>query len=85
MKTFTPACALTFTALQRNADNKNAFGWYNVNGAAPTNSQLHEVLACGDAVGVAKTVEPLIATVPVAIVPAAMVEPVMEVAAAELV
>ncbi len=56
-ETFTPACALTFTVLQRNAGNKNAFGWYNVTGAAPTNAQLHEVLTCNDAVGTAKTVD----------------------------
>jgi MYXO-CTERM domain-containing protein len=56
-ETFTPACALTFTVLQRLADNKNAFGWYNVTGAAPTNTQLHEVLSCTDAVGTSRTVD----------------------------
>ncbi len=56
-ETFTPACALTFNVLQRNADNKNAFGWYNVTGTRPTNSQLHEVLACTDGVGTSRTVD----------------------------
>jgi hypothetical protein len=56
-ETFTPACALTFTVLQRLANDKNAFGWYNVTGAAPTNGQLHEVLSCNDAVGTQRTVD----------------------------
>lgn len=56
-ETFIPACALSFTVLQRNAGYKNAFGWYNVTGQAPTLSDLHEFLLCSDDIGVTKVLD----------------------------
>jgi MYXO-CTERM domain-containing protein len=53
-ETFIPACALTFTVLQRNAGYQNAFGWYNVTGAPPTLADLNEFLTCADGVGTSK-------------------------------
>ncbi|MBK8257687.1 MAG: DUF4114 domain-containing protein [Polyangiaceae bacterium] len=55
-ETFVPSCALTFEVLQRNAGYQNAFGWYNVTGAAPGINDLHEFLHCYDGVG---TIKPL--------------------------
>lgn len=54
---FVPSCALTFTVLQRNAGYDNAFGWYNVTGSKPTSAELHEFLACSDAVGTTKVLD----------------------------
>ncbi|MBM4373687.1 MAG: DUF4114 domain-containing protein [Deltaproteobacteria bacterium] len=53
-ETFTPTCKLSFEVLQRNADYKNAFGWYNVTGAKPGLAELHEFLKCNDPVGTTK-------------------------------
>lgn len=51
-ETFKPTCALTFTVLTRGtAMFKDTFGWYNVTGAKPDASDLHPMLACGDAAG----------------------------------
>ncbi|MFO0555049.1 MAG: DUF4114 domain-containing protein [Polyangiaceae bacterium] len=55
-ETFLPACSLTFEVLQRNAGYQNAFGWYNVTGAPPSLSDLHEFIKCSDPLG---TVVPL--------------------------
>jgi MYXO-CTERM domain-containing protein len=54
-ETFVPSCGLTFNVLQRNAGNKNSFGWYNVTGSKPTVADLHEFLSCADPVGTVKT------------------------------
>lgn len=54
--TFLPACELKFEVLQRNAGYKNSFGWYNVTGVKPQLGELHQILGCNDAVGVAKAV-----------------------------
>ena len=56
-ETFTPACALTFEVLQRNAGYKNSFGWYNVTGAKPAAADLHEFLSCNDGVGAKKVLD----------------------------
>jgi hypothetical protein len=53
-ETFVPGCALTFSVLLRNAGYKNSFGWYNVTGSKPDNSDLHEFLTCNDGVGTQK-------------------------------
>jgi len=56
-ETFVPSCALTFTVLQRNAGNKNSFGWYNVSGGPPALQDLHEFLTCNDAVNTTKILD----------------------------
>ncbi len=56
-ETFTPSCGLTFQVLQRNAANKNSFGWYNVTGKKPVPSELHEFLSCNDPVGAKKVLD----------------------------
>ena len=56
-ETFTPGCALTFEVLQRNAGYMNSFGWYNVTGSKPLDSELHEFLACTDGVGTVKVLD----------------------------
>ncbi len=51
-ETFQPTCALTFTVVSRGtAKFHDVFGWYNVTGHAPDPSDLHPMLACGDAAG----------------------------------
>ena len=56
-ETFIPSCGLTFTVLQRNAGYQNSFGWYNVTGQPPQLADLHEFLACTDAVGTSKVLD----------------------------
>jgi len=56
-QTFVPACALTFTVLQRNAGYQNAFGWYNITGQKPGPADLHEFLNCNDKVGTVKMLD----------------------------
>lgn len=56
-ETFVPSCGLTFTVLQRNAGNKNSFGWYNVTGNKPAVQELHEFLTCNDPIGTIKTLD----------------------------
>ncbi len=56
-ETFTPSCELTFEVLQRNAGYQNSFGWYNVTGVKPTPAELHEFIACNDAVGTVKVLD----------------------------
>ncbi len=56
-ETFIPSCGLTFTVLQRNAGYQNSFGWYNVTGQKPLDSELHEFLSCTDAVGTVKVLD----------------------------
>jgi MYXO-CTERM domain-containing protein len=56
-ETFTPGCALTFTVLSRDSAYRNAFGWYNVTGAAPAPAELYEFITCNDAVGVQKVLD----------------------------
>ncbi len=47
-ETFQPGCRLTFTLISRGgAGFQNAFGWYNVTGAAPASSDLHVLIPCG--------------------------------------
>jgi hypothetical protein len=53
-ETFKPTCALEFQVLQRNAGFKNSFGWYNVTGAAPQPSDLHEFISCFEPAGTKK-------------------------------
>ncbi len=46
-ETFSPTCNLTFTLLSRgSAAFQNVFGWYNVTGQAPPNSDLHVLISC---------------------------------------
>jgi len=49
--TVVPTGPVTFTVHLRNAGYVNGFGWYNVTGAVPDPSDLHEVIACSDDVG----------------------------------
>lgn len=56
-ETFIPSCELTFEVLQRNAGFQNSFGWYNVTGIKPTAAELHEFIACNDAVGTIKVLD----------------------------
>jgi hypothetical protein len=56
-ETFTPTCSLTFEVLQRNAGFSNSFGWYNVTGAKPADSELYEFLACTDGVGTVRVLD----------------------------
>jgi hypothetical protein len=51
-ETFVPTCPLTFTVLTRGtARFLNAFGWYEVTGAAPTADDLHVMLDCRASAG----------------------------------
>jgi hypothetical protein len=51
-ETFQPTCALTFTVVSRGtALFKDAFGWYNVTGTAPTPDQLYTMLDCTKSTG----------------------------------
>lgn len=46
-ETFVPGCALTFTVISRGrAGFQNAFGWYNVTGSRPADSDLHVFIPC---------------------------------------
>ena len=53
-ETFNPSCGLTFRVLARGAGYNNTFGWYNVTGAKPADSDLHGFLLCSDAPGTTK-------------------------------
>jgi hypothetical protein len=45
--TFVPGCTLTFTVISRGgAAFQNAFGWYNVTGSPPADTDLHVLLPC---------------------------------------
>ncbi len=49
---FVPGCRLTFTLVSRGpATFRNAFGWYNVTGSAPAESDLHVLIPCDAAQG----------------------------------
>jgi hypothetical protein len=51
-ETFSPTCPLTFNVVSRgSAIFHNVFGWYNVTGARPANSDLHVMVACNAAAG----------------------------------
>ena len=54
-QTFDPTCNLTFKVIARGGGQQNSFGWYNVTGARPEPSDLHEFLGCSDGVGTTKT------------------------------
>jgi len=55
--TFEPSCALTFEVLIRNAGYRNSFGWYNVTGSQPPDSDLYEFLTCTDDVGTQRVLD----------------------------
>lgn len=51
-ETFHPTCPQTFTILSRGtAMFKNGFGWYNVTGQKPADSDLHLMIGCADGAG----------------------------------
>ena len=51
-ETFRPTCPLTFTVLTRGtALFRNVFGWYNVTGSRPAQSDLHVMMDCSAAAG----------------------------------
>jgi hypothetical protein len=55
---FVPGCRLTFTLVSRGpALFRNAFGWYNVTGRAPTEDDLHVLLPCDAAAGAVVTLD----------------------------
>jgi hypothetical protein len=55
---FVPGCRLTFTLVSRGpALFRNAFGWYNVTGSAPTEADLHVLLPCDAAAGATVTLD----------------------------
>jgi hypothetical protein len=57
-ETFHPTCAQTFTVVSRGtAQFQNVFGWYNATTQAPAASDLHVMLACGDAAGKSVTLD----------------------------
>lgn len=55
---FVPGCRLTFTLVSRGpATFRNSFGWYNVTGSAPAESDLHVLIPCDAPQGTVATLD----------------------------